>query len=398
MPPDDQTTAEPEVSDDLKSLLSAAFDEHEVRQEPTERTEQSDSRPRAPDGKFAKAEKTESEAETGAAETDAPAKPADEEKPATEQPVAAAAEPPGHWKAEDKQTFAALPAEAQQFLLRRHGEMEADYTRKTQQHAAFVRDYDPVRQILAPHEAQIRQAGFTPATLIQAWSNVEKALMEGRGVDIVRDLVANYRLDKAQIARAIGLTANGTGSETPPVPEGHQPIALPPEVVSTIQRLEQQGQQFNQFLTAQQEQQRREAESRVEGTITAFRNAKDSSGNLLHPHYDDLEADMVRLWKAAAGEGQQPTLDEIYDQAVWANTSTRQKQLEAQSAAAEAQRQKAEKQRQDEARAKAERARKAASSVTGAPGSGQSRVAQAQAEGGSLRDQLNAAFEELSDA
>jgi hypothetical protein len=41
-----------------------------------------------------------------------------------------------------------------------------DYTRKTQQHAAFVRDYEPVRQILGPYDAQIRQAGFTPASLI----------------------------------------------------------------------------------------------------------------------------------------------------------------------------------------------------------------------------------------
>lgn len=392
MPPDDQTSVEPEVSDDLHTLISKAFDEHEAAPEPVERAEPASGRQRAPDGKFVK---SESEAlPVDAAPIDASV--AAEEKPAAEQ-LATVPEPPTHWKGEDKEVFKGLPEQAQQFLLRRHGEMEADYTRKTQQHAAFMRDYDPVRQVLAPYETQIRQAGYTPATLIQAWSNVEKGLMEGRGIDIVRDLVQNYRLDKAQLARALGLTTTG-GAETPPSPDGNQPIVLPPELARELETLRNGHQQVTQYLTTHQQMQQREALSRVENTIEAFKGAKDASGASLHPHYDELENDMVVLWKAAQEAGQQPTLDDIYDRAVWANTSTRQKVLDGQRAAGEAQRKAAEQKVQAEARAKAERARKAASSVTGAPGSGQSRVTQAQAEGGSLRDQLNAAYDEMADA
>jgi hypothetical protein len=140
--------------------------------------------------------------------------------------------------------------------------------------------------------------------------------------------------------------------------------------------------------------QQREAENRVMSTIEAFKGAKDPSGNLLHPHYDELEADMVDLWKVAQAAGQQPTLEDVYDKAVWANTSTRQKLLDAQTAAQEAQRAAAEKKQRDEARAKAERARKASSSVTGAPGSSQARMQPGPGER-SLRDQLNAAFEDV---
>jgi hypothetical protein len=397
MPLDDQTVDQIDApEDDLHALLNKAFTEHEEPAEPVEKPEKPAAKPRAPDGKFAKSDDDKA--------VDDPPEPLEkpETKPVDDKPEKpATAEPPNLWKAEDKETFKALPPEAQQFLLRRHGEMEADYTRKTQQHAAFVRDYDPVRQVLSPYEAQIKQAGFTPATLVKAWSDVEKGLMEGRGVDIVRDLVTNYRLDKAQLARVLGLTgaagSGGAGTEAPPAPQAQQPIVLPPELARELETLRNGHQQVTQFLTSQQQAQQREAENRVNNTIEAFRGAKDPSGALLHPHWDELETDMVDLWKIAAAAGQQPTLEDVYDKAVWANTSTRQKLLDAQTAASEAQRATAEKQRQTEARAKAERARKASSSVTGAPGSGQARVTQAQAEGGSLRDQLNSAFDDLAE-
>lgn len=400
MPPDEQKDVDSNDSDDLRTLISRAFDEHEVKPDAPEPAE---TRQRGSDGKFAKTESVEPKDETVTETAEPVEKVATDEKPAAEaeKPVT---EAPTTWKAEDKEVFKGLPPDAQQFLLRRHGEMEADYTRKTQQHAAFVRDYEPVRQVLAPYDSQIRQAGFTPASLIQAWSNVEKGLMEGRGIDIVRDLVINYKLDRAQLARVLGLTGaggtGGAGTEAPPAPQdhnGHQPIQLPPEIAQKLQILERGQQQFDQFLTTQQEQQRREAENRVNSTIEAFKGAKDSSGNLLHPHWDELENDMVELWKVAAAAGQQPTLDDVYDKAVWANTSTRQKLRDAEAAASEAQRAAATKKAQDEARAKAERARKASSSVSGAPGSAQSRMTQSPGDR-SLRDELSAAYDELTDA
>ena len=53
---------------------------------------------------------------------------------------------PEHWSAEDKATFAKLPQEGQAFLLKRHGEMEAEFTRKSQASAGAVQ----FTQSLAP--------------------------------------------------------------------------------------------------------------------------------------------------------------------------------------------------------------------------------------------------------
>lgn len=394
MPPDDQTALQAEPEDDLHSLISKAFDEQDApAAEPTEKPAAATAdRVRAPDGKFVKAETDAEPVEPEPTANPEPDKPAEEPKPAP------ATEAPTHWKAEDKETFKALPAEAQQFLLRRHNEMDADYTRKMQQHSAFVRDYEPVQQMFAPYEAQIRQMGHSPMTLIKAWADVEKKLVDGDGIGVVRDLVTNYKLDKTQLARALGLTGDsgnaGAGTEAPPAPS-QQPIVLPPELERELATLRNGYQQVTQVLTAQQQAAQRAEEGRVMNTIEAFRNAKDGSGAVLHPHYAELENDMVDLWQIAKAAGQQPTLEDIYDKAVWANTSTRQKLLDGQRAAEQAQRKATQDKAQAEARAKAERARRASSSVTGAPGSGQARMNQAQAEGGSLRDQLSAAFDEL---
>jgi hypothetical protein len=127
-------------------------------------------------------------------------------------------------------------------------------------------------------------------------------------------------------------------------------------------------------------------------TIERFKGAADGNGAQLHPHYDEVEEHMTRLAIAARTRGEPvPSLDDLYDQAVWANPSTRQKVLDAKAAADEAQRVAAETRRAKEARAKAEQARRAGSSVTGSPRSGQS----GQAEGGSLRSSLLAAVADL---
>ena len=80
---------------------------------------------------------------------------------------------PEHWSAEDKATFAKLPKEGQSFLLKRHGDMEAEFTRKSQASAGAVQ----FTQALAPvfNDPQIarslQQAGVHPVQAIHEWAN-----------------------------------------------------------------------------------------------------------------------------------------------------------------------------------------------------------------------------------
>jgi hypothetical protein len=399
VPPDDQTASDTEQPVDLNAQLNAAFDEAMAKNDAPEDGEKaSGDRPRRPDGRFAKADEVEPVV-AGAEPTSEPATPGAEPESKPETVVTTTHEPPANWSEADKTAFKTLPAEAQSILLKRHGDMESDYTRKTQAIAAFRRDYEPVQQMMAPFEQQIRNAGFTPATLIQAWAKVERDLTEGRGLNVVRDLVTNYRIDKAALARELGLAAPAAGVDPPPPPNGQNGVGhIPPEVVQTLQQLQQRQSQFDQFLTTQQQQRYNEEARRVETAVTAFRDAKDASGNLLHPHYADLEDDMIAFLTAARSQGQEPTLDELYDKAVYSNPSTRAKVLESQRAAETAQRTAAETKARDEARAKAEKARRAGSSVTGQPGASQAAIAAAKANGGSLRDVLERAADEALSA
>lgn len=399
MPPEAEAVIEEEPVDDLKALLNAAFDEQETGEAPEKLAETSgESRQRGPDGKFVKAESADpTDVVDEPAATEVPEKPTESEA----KPVGA--EPPQHWSASDKEAYKELTPKAQAAWLRRDQEMTADYTRKTQEIASLKRDFEPVQQILAPYADQIRARGFTPASLIQAWSNVEVGLANPQTAPkLIADIVANYKVDKAQLAQLLGLTGaggqGGAGTETPPALDGAQPIVIPPELRQQLETLHNGHQQLTQFLTSQQQHAQREAENRVMSTIAAFRDAKDDKGTHLHPHYDELEDDMIGLILAERNRGREMPLDKAYETAVWANPSTRQKVLDQQSAAVTAQRKADQEKERVEARAKAERARKAGSSVTGAPGSGQARITQAQAEGASLRDQLLAAHEELADA
>ena len=101
------------------------------------------------------------------------------QKPPTDPaaaPQARSNQVPEHWSADDKATFAKLPAEGQAFLLKRHGDMEAEFTRKSQASAGAVQ----FTQALAPvfNDPQIaqslKQAGVHPVQAIQEWATWHK--------------------------------------------------------------------------------------------------------------------------------------------------------------------------------------------------------------------------------
>lgn len=386
MNPEDETETPSEAPTDVRSLLDAAVAEHENPTEPVVTEESArETRTRGPDGKFAKAETTETVA-TETTVTD----------PAVEtKPVTVAAEPPATWTEAQKATFRKLDPEGQKFLTERHAEMQADYSRKTMAVAALDRDYRPVADMLAPHDAELRSRGYTPATLIKAWMDAETQLANPAAAPaLIRTLVENYKIDRGAVARALGLATPAAGTEQPAAPAGTDPIVLPPELAAKLNGFDQFIAQQTRQQQERQAQEQRESTNRVMSTIDSFREAKDDKGALLHPHFADVEDRMTALALAARTRGEAiPPLDELYDQAVWATPATRAKQLEATSAAEEARRTAAEAERQKQIRAKAESARRAGSSVTGSPGIGQTST-QAPKGGGSVRDTILAAVDE----
>ena len=322
-----------------------------------------------------------------------PKEPKEAPKPKSEDPKDALSVP-SNWPENRKaalEKLAKVSPDDAKWIIERHKEMEADYTRKTQEVAAQRKEYDTIDKIFVPYEQQMKQAGWTKASLIEAWSGVEKALMDpGQRADIVARIVNAYKIDPTQIMSKLGLQAN-----TSAAPKAESEL---PPWQKEIQDLKAQVNGFGETEKQRQMAEYNAKAQRVQSEIDQFRDAKNDDG-LLHPHFADVEQDMVKLVSVYQARGETvPTLDKLYEDAVWANPSTRAKMLEAQKAAVVGQstaaQQEAERKRNEEARAKAEKAKRAGKSVTGAPGSGATPARRTEAL--SLRDTIKANLAEVN--
>lgn len=304
----------------------------------------------------------------------------------TPQPQEKPIEPHANWSKEAKDNFAKLDKQSQTFLLDREKSMQADYTRKTQEIAALKRDYEPVDKLFTPYKDQMKASGQTPHSLIEGWANVEKALMNGKGVDVIRGIIQGYKLNPQDIISALSPSQRQQpAAGTPPI-QPQAAFQLPPEIAAKLQKIDQFESRF-----AADDKARVNAEiAKVSQSIEDFKSEKDGSGNALHPHFDELEQDMAVLAQVMKVQGKTPALSDLYEKAVYANPSTREKVLAAVKQADE-------KRVKDEARAKAEKARKASSSVTGGPsnGSGQP-LTNGRDNSVSLRDQIAQSYSEVA--
>jgi len=302
-------------------------------------------------------------------EPDAPA------EPQAQQPPAETVAAPDHWRPADKEMLAKLPREGQEFLMRRHKEMEADYTHKTSQIAAFRRNYAPVEEMLKPYEPVMREKGVTPATLVKGWFDAEVVLANPQTApQMIAKIIQSYRVDPAQVLQTLGYSP-ATG-EPPPVEgqegqrtNGH--IQLPPEVQQVLQGVLQRVETFEQRQAAEQAMAQRQAASRVQSEIDSFAREAGPNGQPLRPYFREVEETMADLADLAVRKGGDvPPLQMLYEQAVYAHPVVRGRFLADQAAASEAQRVAQDRQRAEQARARANKSLRAAAPVTGSPGTG----------------------------
>lgn len=299
---------------------------------------------------------------------------------------------PEHWAAADKAVFDKLPEAAKSPFLDLYKRMEAGLSPKLQRGAQLERDYGELDRLVFTREQReiIRQKGYTPVQLVNAWADVERGLGGQNPVlkaQLVARMIHNYGVDPGEVATVLHQlrgfaptaggdgAANGAGNGTGNGGAGGNGAAAPaidPALHARLTALETDAQ-------------RRQAETEAAAyrsagdQIAAFANEADEQGQLKHPFFAELEADMTGLAQIDRMQGKTPVLQDLYDRALWANQSTRERHLAAQRDA-EA------KRAADERKAKAEQAKRAASSVTGAAGTGQAGAS--DPSGLSIRDQL----------
>jgi hypothetical protein len=160
--------------------------------------------------------------------------------------------------------------------------------------------------------------------------------------------------------------------EAPPNSEG-QPGPLPPALIQKISQLEAFQQQQARDLNAWRSQQQQAEMATTMSEIEAF--SKDPS----HTYFESVRESMATLINAGAAT----SLQDAYDQAVWARPDIREKLIAAQTAP---------QLLQQQSRAKAERARAKAVGVKGGSG-GIPEVP--RNPNATVREDLEAAFSEV---
>ena len=69
-------------------------------------------------------------------------------------------EAPAHWSNDFKDSFNALPTDAQEVFLQRYKDMEGDYTRKTQEVADIRRRASALDEVMVPFRDEFARAGL----------------------------------------------------------------------------------------------------------------------------------------------------------------------------------------------------------------------------------------------
>jgi len=194
-------------------------------------------------------------------------------------------------------------------------EREREAAMGIEQHSTRAKVWEPVERQLAPHTDELRQAGLSGAQYVSNLIEADKFLR------------ADPEAGVAWIAEQMGVDLIALADR----------LADAPRIDPRVRELEQQVQRLsgalNQFQTGMSQQQR-------DAEVAKIREwAKDK------PYFDEVRERMAALARVNQGA----TLDQLYDEAVYAHPQLRQRVLD------------------DQRHAAASRARRAAVSQRGAP-------------------------------
>ena len=238
-----------------------------------------DTRPRDEHGRFIQAKPEGAEAEPAVNAPVEPAKPFDA---------------PAHFNAEQKAKFASLPAEAQNYVVEVEKAREAEYTRRSQEHAEFKRTAEPWVEAVSPYTKYLSHIapglGETPQTLVR------------------KIIATEYQLRNApppQRYQAFAQLAQAYGVDLASLASGQLPAQTQPQQAPYDPRLNQIAAEVRSL------KQEREQHAAIQ-QITDFANTKDESGQPKYPHFERVKGVMGSLIDAK----QAKTLDEAYTQAV----------------------------------------------------------------------------------
>lgn len=221
--------------------------------------------------------------------------------PVDDIPVKAA---PNTWRKEVAEKWSTLPPEVQAEVERR----EADFHRGIEQYKQAANFAQSMERAITPYAATLQKLNVTADKAVSELMGADHRLRSG-DIAYFSQLADSYGFNRSQLAEIFS---------------GQQPTQqyIDPNLSAVNQRVQQlEGYIQNQTMMGQQ----REQET-LNSEISSF--AADPS----HSHFESVKGHMAALIQA----GQAQDLASAYEQAVWANPTTRAAMLASQQAAARA--------------------------------------------------------------
>jgi hypothetical protein len=236
---------------------------------------------------------------------------------------------PEHWSAEDKATFGKLPQEGQAFLLKRHGEMEAEFTRRAQASAGAVQFTQSLAPVFTDRrvQASLQQMGLNPTQAVQEWAGFHVRAMSPNQQErfgLLVDLCERMQLDPARIFSALNKQ---------PLPEGLAEAELKDPAVKffadklgqTTGELNALRSEIQQRWAAENQARAQAGEQHARANIDQFADEMGADGKPLRPHFNTVLPIVLDLFKA----NPQRSLAEAYDAACWSHPEVRKQLLAA---------------------------------------------------------------------
>jgi hypothetical protein len=274
--------------DKLDQIISESFKDYDDGSAPppaaAPEEAPKDTRARDEHGRFVSAE---AKAPEGAAEVTAPVEnaPVEPAKPF---------DAPAHFTAEQKAQFATLAPEAQKIWVEVEKAREAEYTRRSQEHAEYKRTADPWVEAVLPYQKYLAHIapglGETPQTLVRKIIATEYQLRNAPPAQRYQAF--------AQLAQAYGVDLAALTSGQIPVQHQPQQPSYDPRLNAIV----------NEVRSLKQEREQNAALQK----IAEFANTKDETGQAKYPHFERVKAVMGSLIDA----GQAKTMEDAYTMAV----------------------------------------------------------------------------------
>lgn len=311
----------------------ASTDPVDEAPKPAETEQQKAERARAPDGKFAKADKTTAAPGQTAQPAAQTAAQATNEAAAVPAVQATVLQPPTSYTPEGKAEFMKSSPAIQKEILKRENDFH-QYYHKEVAPLKQAADYGKqIYQSLQPYEQTLRDWNQTPGQAIRTFFEFDRSLKSATP-------------QQKQIL--IGNFAKGYGIDL------SQGLPEQPQLDPNVEFLQRQNQQALQ--AAQQANQRiQQLEARQEQERAAYESAQ--LNNALEqvmqgkPHFNELKQSIGMIMQSAIGRNEDMTWDQAYEAAMWQSPKHRAqllaKQQEDASAAA------AQKRAEDANKAKA---------------------------------------------